>query len=223
LNSETLAKHYPRRPHGTNDVFERDMHVVDLSANAGGDRPVVVAVALNPGKEADVIKCRGGVGLPTQVRGQLDKTFQVLEDLNPGNLHHEIPSPGTYHLVLVNLFPELTATPWSALRINTLEEALLLNLHGYRMDDLLAPLEDLIRRLADMKGEPVTWIVFHGSNNCVPLIGALYAKRNDWTHLPEIMICDDLRSANPLLPSFLFVRPSHPWRQAVCGIRSDPP
>lgn len=199
FNSETLAKHYPRRPHVSDDDFQRDMHVVDPSTNAGGgDSPVVVAVAINHGREADVIKCRGGAGLPTQVRGQLDKTFQILEDLNPGNLHYEIPLPGAYHLLLVNLFPELTATPWSNLRINTLEEALLLNLHGYRVDALLAPLEDLLRRLADMKGEPVTWIVFYGSNNCVPLIGALYAKRNDCTHQPEIMICDDLRNTGPI-------------------------
>jgi len=208
FTSETLAKHYPRRPHGSNDDCLRVAHVIDSettvapSANTDGDSPVVVAVAITHEMVSEV-------GLSIQVRGQLDKTFQMLEDLRPGNPHYDIPSPGAYHLLLVSLFPELRAIPWSKLRINTLEEALLLNLHGYRADELLAPLEDLLRRLAKLKGEPVIWIVFHGSHNCVPLIGALYAKRNDGIHQPEIMICDDLRSTGPIENCIVLDRPAN--------------
>jgi hypothetical protein len=139
----------------------------------------------------------------------LDKTFQTVEDIHPGDLRLPIPCRGAYHLVSVTLFPLATQKPWSDLRINTLVEALLLNLHGYRVDDLLGPLEELVRKLAEVKGEPVTWIVFHGSNNCVPLFGALYAKRNDGTHPPEIMICDDLRATDLIENCIVLDRPAN--------------
>ena len=214
FNSDDITKYYPRRHlEVSENIFLRVTHVDDFSTNmGGGDWPVVVAVGINHGKatELDTLNCRGEVCAPTLLRERLDETFQTVE---ASNLHNPVPSPGTYHLLSVNLFPWATKKPWSALKVNNLDEALMLNLHGYRADDLLAPLEKLLQTLASKNGKPVTWIVFHGSENCVPLFGVLYAKRNDWTHLPEIMICDDLRDTGPIENCIVLDRPPNTREQ----------
>lgn len=154
----------------------------------GGDVPesipeVVVAVGINYGQ----IGTSRGIVKPwyddTKMRGRLKKVYDDLAlPLDATNRTQVV-------LIATNFFPWLSSDKWNDIKLNAIEEMLLIYSAGF--SDPFLPISDLVQGLNNMGVFP--HLVFHGANNAVPLMGRIAVE----TVLPKykfksVVFCDNL-------------------------------
>jgi hypothetical protein len=118
----------------------------------------------------------------------LDPTFQAVLPSTSGT-----PSALPFHIIVSNFFPFLTTKKWSQLRINRLEELLLIREFGF--SDPVDHVVQLIGRICPH----CLGVAFHGAGNAVPLLADIV--RDGLTvrgaTLPAMFMTDNL-SVYPL-------------------------
>jgi len=171
------------------------------------DLPLVIAIGINYGElsERNIVALSRDYA-KTEIRPRLEQAFTLgISEGFMADQHNPIPAQDKYHLVLAYLFPWITAKPWPELRLNPLEESLLLQGFGYR-DPLLAlnKLLDLIEHLNNRPSN--AWVVFHGSSPAISQNATRFAiqRKPDG---PDVLICDDLNAAPPINNSVILERP----------------
>jgi len=163
----------------------------DLTEREGKDLPVILAVGINYGQGAKYLTSPVSLWHATGMRTKLDKVFATLRTGTKTKcVTPKFSNPSEYHLVATNFFPWITQKSWSACKLNSIEEMLLINCHDFR--DPYAHIEEICRGLKkELQG-----LVFHGANNAVPLMGAEFIRSRmpsaDKTPRPDIIFCDNL-------------------------------
>jgi hypothetical protein len=158
------------------------LNVIDHSTQSSNpDLPVVVCVGINYTQfdEDGSIQCTSLVE-DTTMRPHVIAAAAAI-----GKTSSACPLPEGFHLVATNYFPWITSKRWSDLKLNSIEEALLLRCYGD---------SDPTKRVADLVQEVNAHSVFfHGANNCVPAL-ALSTVRflSSWERPQNVVLCDNL-------------------------------
>ena len=91
--------------------------------------------------------------------------------------------PDHFHMVAANFFPWITSVRWETIIRNGIGESILMNTCGY---------DDPVRVIADLvDGIEPKWIVFHGTNNCVPILGMRVLQASKHKNAISVL-CDNL-------------------------------
>jgi len=86
--------------------------------------------------------------------------------------------------VAANFFPFLTGKPWG--KLNSIEEMLLVHHNGFT--DPIQHVDCTVRALKPK------WVIFHGANNGVPLLGHEWMRHHRKLHdsVENVVFCDNL-------------------------------
>lgn len=161
---------YPKLYGVLNVLDQRTVDVIDAL-------PVVLCVGVNYGQVPTSI----GVGITdhTGMFSNLPGAAKLIADECSDCLCN---LPKDFHLVATNFFPWLSIKEWSSLRLNTIQEALLL--HCFGDSDPASRVRNLIFAVKPHS------VIFHGANNCVPTM-ALSSIRSIGP-VTNLVLCDNL-------------------------------
>jgi len=156
----------------------------DSNPNAKDPLDVVLCVGINYAQfltPSGAPSHAGNTSLlaPTNMRASVGTAFKLAYQSPPNSC--QLPDP--FHLVAANFFPWITRVRWESLIRNSIGEAILMEKSGY--DDPVGLIAALVNEI-----EP-KWIVFHGTNNCVPILGMRVLKVPS-KHKAVSIICDNL-------------------------------
>lgn len=147
--------------------------VVDTAMKSNADAGVILAIGINYGQQAM------GNSTNTAMRSGLSAL----------NAFFGSPPliPADYHLVAWNVFPYLTRCEWLDLKLNSLEEALVLRFFGYsNWQGLTLNLVDRVKPFV---------VVFHGVQSVVPHFGMQIVdsiRPNSSDEFPRVVFCGNL-------------------------------
>jgi hypothetical protein len=195
-----------------------------VTANFEADLPVVVAVGINYGQFGSSMPHFGVVPPNWSSTGMRPRLNAVIKQLDESCLDGEFSklhsckngSTPQCHLVAVNFFPLLTQTEWTEIGMNSITEALMLRCWGYA--DPCAQVAGLIRRIdGEQTGDNggvgrIPFVVFHGANSAVPLLGIQTAQQLQGSVRSDFVFCDNLsRGGKPT--NAIVLLPRHGFRR----------
>jgi hypothetical protein len=165
--------------------------VID-SLNNGPDVPleiseVVIAIGINYGQT----KTSGKTVLPYGDTGMRKRLNEVYAELLPWTTTQLLDAEkrGRVVLIATNFFPWLSNIGWRDIELNAIEEMLLIYSFGFA--DPCFTLTKLVKKLAEQKLVP--HLVFHGSNNAVPLMGRTAMESAlSGSEFRSVVFCDNL-------------------------------
>ena len=181
--------------------------VLDSKSPAFSPR-TVLTVGINYGQVAG--RTSGGHIDDTGMRPGLG----ALNAVFPGDPEPLIPED--YHLVAWNIFPYLTVCPWADLKLNGLEEALVIRLFGYSdWSKLTLKVASLIRPSV---------VVFHGVDNAVPYYGMPVAgaiRPQSLPAFPRVVFCGNLATVQSVSSAKTCIEIQAPMAQPFTNVVAD--
>lgn len=155
------------------------LNVADPAHSADDtDLPVVVCCGINYGQLGS-LTFPVGLTSPTGMTGFVQTAVSSIQGVN----RCQFPFPANFHLVATNVFPWISASPWSGLGLNSIEEAMLIHCLADR-----DPSQRLTKLIQDLN--PCS-VFFHGANNYVPAFANHAVKGADFPKT-EVIYCDNL-------------------------------
>ena len=147
---------------------------------------VVVAVGINYGQ----IATSRGIVAPwyddTKMRGRLKKVYGARASTT---LPLDATNRTQVVLIATNFFPWLSSDKWNDIKLNAIEEMLLIYSAGF--SDPFLPISDLVQGLNN--GGVFPHLVFHGANNAVPLMGRIAVETVLSKYkFKSVVFCDNL-------------------------------
>lgn len=177
------------------------------SQNNGTDTPnlildVVIAIGINYG-QVGTSQTFVSPYDDTKMRPRLVRVYKALNH----NLLPDIEENRDLVLVATNFFPWLTVNPWNGNKTNppvtknSIEEMLFIYCCG--CGNPFFPFVKLVDDLNEKQVAP--HIVFHGTNNAVPLMGRIAIEKVSATSkLRSVVFCDNLAHGNGISNAVLW-------------------
>jgi hypothetical protein len=165
-------------------------HVLDMSSK-DQKLPVVVAIGINYTQFGSLHQYPNLLVPTVDDTKTYGKVLLALSAYTGIKNGFQLPVKDKYHLVLTNIFPWITTTPWANLPIpawNCVQESVMLARFGYR-----DPITELISLVFSISSH-ISAVIFHRAANCVPHYGVEFGERVVAMEISTFptLLCDNL-------------------------------